>query len=192
VDVYNNFARIIDYKSGKADASLKELYYGNKVQLFLYSLACENWLKKNVVGGFYLPLHNKYVREQGNNYSLKGFFVNDSEIVSSFDTRLQPGEKSDIVNVRMNKENKAIRTIGYKELTPTEMGWLKMYAKTLTEQAVDEIKSGYIKPTPCEISKHCEHCDYAHICLKQSSNINYRTTQKIVPESFKRGKDETV
>jgi len=192
IDIFGNMARIIDYKSGKADASLKELYYGNKVQLFLYSCACENWLKKNVVGGFYLPLHNNYEKEQGNSYALKGFFLNEESVVSALDKRLLPGDKSDIVNIRMNKENKAVRTIGYKELTVDEMRALKEYSKTLAEQAVEEIKSGYIKPSPCEISKPCEFCDYSHICLRKSSGIEYRQTEKIVPESFKRGEYESI
>jgi len=189
VDTCGDMARIVDYKSGKADASLKELYYGNKLQLFLYSCACENWLKKNVVGGFYLPLHNKYEREVGNAYALKGFFVNEQEIVHSLDTRLEPSSKSDIVNIRTNKENKAIRTNGYKELHAEEMSRLKNYAKEVSEQAVDEIKSGYIKPTPSEISKPCEYCEYAHICLKDCSNIQYRQALKINPDSFKRNEE---
>jgi ATP-dependent helicase/DNAse subunit B len=68
--------RIIDYKSGKANASLKELYYGHKLQLFLYSSAIENITKNKVVGCFYLPLHNDYTREIGNSYALNGFFIN--------------------------------------------------------------------------------------------------------------------
>ena len=192
IDLCGDMARIIDYKSGRADANLKELYYGNKLQLFLYSCACEMWLKKNVVGGFYLPLHNKYTKEQGNTYSLKGFFVNDEQVISAFDKRLQPGEKSDIVNVKMNKENKASRTLGYKELSSVEMSWLKDYSKQVTEQAVDEIKQGYIKPSPSDVSKLCEHCPYSHVCLRRCSNIQYRSTDKILPESFKRGEYERV
>ena len=187
IDTCGDVARIVDYKSGKADASLKELYYGNKLQLFLYSCACENWLKKHVVGGFYLPLHNKYEREAGNPYSLKGFFVNEQEIVHSMDTRLEPSSKSDIVNIRTNKENKAIRTIGYKELESSEMQMLKNYSKQVSEQAVDEIKSGFIGATPSEVSKPCEYCEYAHICLKDCSNIQNRQALKINLDSFKRG-----
>ena len=189
IDLCGDVARIVDYKSGKADASLKELYYGNKLQLFLYSCACENWLKKHVVGGFYLPLHNKYEREEGNPYALKGFFVNEQEIVKALDKRLEPSSKSDIVNIRTNKDNKAIRTIGYKELEETEMHRLKTYAKEVSEKAVDEMKSGFIKPTPSDISKTCEYCEYAHICLKDCSNVQYRQSLKINLDSFKRGEE---
>ena len=189
IDIFEDVARIIDYKSGRADATLKELYYGNKLQLFLYSSACEKWLKKNVVGEFYLPLHNNYEAEIGNAYKLKGFFVNDEQIVQALDTKLLPGEKSDIVNMRMTKANKAAKTRGYKELTSAEMCWLKNYAKEISEVAVDEIKSGFIKPTPSAVSEHCKYCFYKHICMQESSNIKYRETQKIVPESFKRGEE---
>ena len=184
VDEYKDKLRIIDYKSGKADASLKELFYGNKLQLFLYALAMENHTKKSVVGEFYLPLHNAYSRESST-YSLKGFFVNDSEIVSSMDTRLVAGMKSDIVNIRMNKGGIASKTTGYKELSFDEMSRLKNYAKNISIQAVDEIKSGYIAPSPSDISNPCKYCAYSHICMRSCSGVESRVAEKVNLDSFK-------
>ncbi len=185
VDEYNDFIRIVDYKSGQANAVLKELYYGDKLQLFLYSLAMEQELKKRTVGGFYLPLHNSYMRETTPQYSLKGFFINDSEIVHAMDYRLNSGDKSDIVNIKMAKNGKANRTLGYKELESDEMSELKQYAKRVSETAVDEIKSGYIAPSPSGNSKPCDYCEFSHICFKNSSNIKYRNTKNVKLESFK-------
>ena len=184
VDEYKDKLRIIDYKSGKADASLKELFYGNKLQLFLYALAMENYTKKSVVGEFYLPLHNAYSRESST-YSLKGFFVNDGEIVSSMDTRLVAGMKSDIVNIRMNKGGIASKTTGYKELSFDEMSRLKNYAKNVSIQAVDEIKSGYIAPSPSDISNPCKYCAYSHICMRSCSGVESRVADKVNLDSFK-------
>jgi len=192
VDVYNDMFRIIDYKSGKADASLKELYYGNKLQLFLYSCAMEKVLSKRGVGSFYLPLHNAYEKELGNSYSLKGFYLAEDFVVKAFDKRLEAGSKSDIVNVRINKQNGVTRTNGYKELNINELNSLKKYSQTVSEMAVDEIKSGYIKPTPCDVSKPCEYCPYVHLCLKGSNNINYRKSSKVNLESFKENEDEGI
>ena len=188
VDAYKDYMRIIDYKSGKADASLKELFYGNKLQLFLYALAMENITKNKVVGEFYLPLHNAYSRE-ASSYSLKGFFVNDNEIISYMDKRLTPGMKSDIVNIRMNKDGIASKTIGYKELSFNEMNGLKNYAKDVTVQAVNEIKSGYIAPSPSDISSPCRYCPYVHICMKSCSGIEYRVANKVNLDSFKGGEE---
>ncbi|MBE5741508.1 MAG: hypothetical protein E7351_03175 [Clostridiales bacterium] len=190
VDSCGDMLRVIDYKSGRADASLKELYYGNKLQLFLYSLAIENILNKRTVGNFYLPLHNAYSKEVENTYSLKGFFVNEDFVVHALDKRLEPGMKSDIVNLKLNKDGKATKYNGYKELEMNEMSMLKNYAKTVSEQAVDEIRSGYIAPNPSEISKPCDYCDYRHICMKNSSAIKYRQASKVNLDSFKEVDDE--
>lgn len=189
IDEYQDTLRIIDYKSGKADASLKELYYGNKLQLFLYALAVEQTLKKEVVGVFYLPLHNIYTREIASNYSLKGFYKNDHDIILAMDTRLQPGVKSDIVNIKMNKSGTARKTIGYKELSQSELSTLKDYSRRVSERAVDEIKSGYISPSPSEISNMCDYCLYAHICMHDASNIQYRAVDKVNLSSFKEVND---
>ena len=79
---------------------------------------------------------------------------------------------------------------GYKELELNEMSMLKNYAKTVSEQAVDEIRSGYIAPNPSEISKPCDYCAYRHICMKNSSAIKYRQASKVNLDSFKEVDDE--
>lgn len=192
VDVCGDMFRIVDYKSGRADANLKELYYGNKLQLFLYSCAMENVLKKSGVGSFYLPLHNAYTKELLNTYSMKGFYLAEDFVVRAFDKRLEPGMKSDIINVRLNKNNTIAKTIGYKELSADELLKLKNYSKQVSENAVDEIKSGYISPNPSDVSKPCEYCPYVHICLKECNSIDYRNSNKVDLTSFKEVSDETI
>ena len=189
VDKFNDMLRIVDYKSGKANASLKELYYGEKLQLFLYACAMENEFKNKVVGTFYLPLHNEYTREIGNTYALNGFFINEDFIIKAFDKRLEPNVKSDIVNVRMAKDGKARRYKG-KELESDEMLALKNYSKQVASQAVDEIKSGYIQPSPTGVSDPCKYCEYAHVCMRKTNAIKSRNVQEVNLTSFKEGSDE--
>lgn len=191
-DKDTNTMRIVDYKSGTADASLKELYFGNKLQLFLYALAMEQNTKSKVVGEFYLPIHNDFKRETANNYSLKGFFVNDEKIVHAMDKDLMPQQRSDVVNITMTNQNIAHK-YGDKELQSNEMDRLKNYAKLVSAQAVDEIKSGYIKPTPCQITNICSYCPYAHICMRSTANINYRLAGDVDIKSFNlEAKDEGI
>ncbi|MBR6778692.1 MAG: PD-(D/E)XK nuclease family protein [Clostridia bacterium] len=187
VDEHDGMLRIVDYKSGRADASLKELYFGNKLQLFLYANAIEQKEKKKIVGEFYLPLHNAFTREVANTYSLKGFFTNNEYVVRSLDKRLVPQSKSDIVNVRLNKDGDVIKTVGHKELDTAQMDDLKEYSKDVAVKAVNEIKSGYIMPTPSDVSKPCEYCPYVHICMKSSNAIKYRASDDVNLDSFKRG-----
>lgn len=189
----SHMLRVVDYKSGNANPSLKELYYGQKLQLFLYSTAIENILKDSaVVGCFYLKLHNDYTRELGNCYSLNGFFINEENIIKSFDKRLVPGRKSDIVNVNMTSSGLARRFVGNKELSSSEMSRLKEYAKSVSEKAVDEIKSGYIQPSPSGISNPCDFCPYLQICMKNSAGVSYRDGEDVVLDSFSEVEDGRV
>lgn len=180
VDSSGDMLRIVDYKSGKADSSLKELYYGSKLQLFLYSCAIEKELNKKVVGSFYLPLHNKYSTDVKNNYSLNGFFVNEDFVIKALDKNIQAGEKSDIVDMSLTKDFSA------KSMPKSnEMDNLKNYAKTITETAVDEIKSGFIKPTPLDFADMCKYCPYSQTCLKTCKNIKHRNANTVNFSSFK-------
>ncbi len=189
VDECGDMMRIIDYKSGKANASLKELYYGHKLQLFLYSSAVENITKKKVVGCFYLPLHNEYTRELGNSYALNGFYINENEVIQAFDKRLIPGMKSDIVNVNMLNSGLARTTIGYKEMKSETMSKLMNYAKQISDDAIVDMRSGFISPTPSGISKPCRYCPYMQICMRKTDGIDYRQDVSVLPESFEEGEN---
>lgn len=178
-DVSGDMARIVDYKSGKANSNLKELYYGNKLQLFLYSLAIENELNKKVVGGFYLPLHNKYTRDVKNNYSLNGYFVNEDFVIRAMDKNVQAGERSEIVDVSLTKDFKA-RSMPDN----AQMENLKTYSKQISEKAVEEIKSGFIKPSPLDYSNACEYCPYTQTCLKSCKNLPSRKANSVNFDSF--------
>ena len=188
VDVCDDMLRIVDYKSGKADANLKELYYGEKLQLFLYACAMEKCFDKKVVGEFYLPLHNAYTRELGNTYSLKGFFINEDFIVQSFDKRLVAGMKSDIVNVKLAKDGKAMKNSS-KELESKEMTLLKNYSKVVSQKAYDELSSGYIKPSPNDSNCMCEYCPYSAVCMRESNRYEVRAINKVDLTSFEEGEN---
>ena len=185
IDKYNEVLRVIDYKSGLADASLKELFYGNKLQLFLYACAVENLGK--VVGEFYLPLHNDYKKAESNPYALKGFYINDEQLVHALDVRLQPQQSSDIANIYLT--SKMIAKKYDKQLKAGEMDNLKEYAKKVSENAVDEIRSGYIATSPNKDSKICSFCPYVHICMRATNNIKLRKTDDVKLESFKSKED---
>jgi len=179
VDMAGDMLRIVDYKSGKADANLKELYYGNKLQLFLYSLAIEKELKKKVIGGFYLPLHNNYTNEVQYNYSLNGYFVNEDFVIRALDKNVQASERSEIVDMRLTKDFKA-----YSMPTDSQMDDLKNYSKRISENAVNEIKTGFIKPSPLDYSNACDYCPYSQTCLKTCKNLPTRKSGSVKLTSF--------
>ena len=96
------------------------------------------------------------------------------------------------INVKINKSGSIAKTIGYKELSTNELKTLKDYSKSVSELAVDELKSGYIAPNPSDVSKPCEFCPYVQVCLKNSCSIEYRKSNKVNLESFKEEEDESI
>ena len=60
IDTKGESYRIIDYKTGKSQSILKELYYGEKLQLFIYDSLVKNRLKKESEGVFYFNANYKY------------------------------------------------------------------------------------------------------------------------------------
>ena len=149
----------------------------------------ENIFGKNLVSSFYLPLRNAYASEDENTYAFKGFFLNEDFVLKANDIRFDVGVKGDILNVTINKDFKAGRTKGVNKLEYSEMQDLKRYAKQVSEKAVEEIKSGYIAPSPSGNKNTCNYCPYVHVCLKKSSNVKTREAKAVDVSSFKEVED---
>ena len=194
IDTYKNYYRVIDYKTGHIDLSPKTTYYGAKVQLFTYLKAMEN-AKMKPAGAFYLPIRNVFVDEnEGDNYmtyKMQGYYNNNAEVIKNMDRRISPeNNKSDIVNITVSssKENKETNTIvanGNNAFSEEEINMLSDYTREASSIAVDEILSGYTKPSPLESDGRipCDYCEFRNACgrdfnssqdvRKQKSNIKF-------------------
>jgi radical SAM protein with 4Fe4S-binding SPASM domain len=64
------------------------------------------------------------------------------------------------------------------------------YAKNITEIAVDEIKSGYIAPSPTDLSDVCKNCAYKHVCLKNCADRKTRIAYGVDINSFKQEEED--
>ena len=152
IDEYENYFRIIDYKTGKSEFSFKELYYGKKIQLFLYALVMEKLTGKKAAGVFYFPVKNEFLEEHKNDtlYKMQGSFLQDTLIIKALDNKLSPENlKSNFVNLKLKKdssenefildENSLNRSYNFNE-------WKKIqeYVFSLVNKAVEEILNGNI------------------------------------------------
>ena len=194
IDMFDDYFRIIDYKSGNADASLAELYYGKKLQLFLYALAIENATGKKLSGTFYLPIKNvvNKVDNDENIYRLMGFYVDDSKLAKAHDTNIETTLKSEYVNMTLKKDG-TLSKRSDKVLTPSQMERLLNYSKNISINALDEIESGKFKASPLktdEMHTACTYCPYLTLCSKSSNSIPFRDMSKVNIDSFIGGKDE--
>lgn len=189
IDFANNYVRIIDYKTGNANASLKELYYGKKLQLFLYAKVAEQIFNKEIAGTFYLPIKNSILTDENIvPYKLTGFYKNNNDLAEMFDKNINTTIKSNLLNLSLDK-NGDIKTDSRsnKVLTTNKFNTLLDYSVNLSRQAIEQIKQGYIMPNPIKYddqNNSCNSCKYLPICRKNSFNIKYRTTKNVDLSSF--------
>ena len=159
VDIYNDKFRVIDYKTGRITSSiLSSLYYGTKLQLFLYGNSLKKGLGLDFSGAFYFDAKVSY--SKGEKTILKGVFDPKESVMFALDKRLEDADfkASDIVNVTKTKDGYASAVISQPKLVT-----LEEYAIDIAERAIKQMREGNIKPCPEESS--CKFCDYRGICL---------------------------
>ncbi len=163
VDKFNDYYRVIDYKTGKAEMSDAELYMGKKLQLYLYL----NAFRQNgetPAGTYYYKLSDDYGTGEFS-AQLDGKTVREEVIVRASDTVTPIGEKSAITGVKMGDETaltkKQATTISKEGI----IGRMK-YAKAVASKAVDYIKDGVIVASPYKKGDKsaCSYCPYFAVC----------------------------
>ena len=178
IDVCDNYFRILDYKTGNVGSVLKDLYYGNKLQLFLYGKEAQRKLGKDCAGLYYFKCNTNYKSQSAKNENLfRGLTKKDNDVVENSDRRLlDEGSKSDIIGMARKKDD-GKQTFSFKYGSPVEdFDVLFDYATKVSQGAIEEIKQGYIKDKPYE--GKCEGCPYGAIC-KHNPLSGYRILQKV-------------
>jgi len=142
------------------------LFYGTKIQLFVYAKAIKENLNKNLFGAFYLPIKNSFTLDGDESYSFSGFFENDAFMVLNCDCRLNDeNPKSQLLNVSLKKQ-KTSGEVCVKEkvniLTKEELNAFCEYSQKLVIQTIKDIEQGFISPSP--IKDKCTMCEFSKVC----------------------------
>lgn len=163
IDRYKNYFRIIDYKTGKVDAVLKDLFYGKKLQLFLYAKFVKESLKLDISGVYYFDCKNKFKKKNVFTKLLDGITLKNNDVVYATDYKfMEENYKSDIIGGTRKKEPKKDEfVVKYGNFVNSFDKYL-YYALKVSENAICEIEKGYIAPKPIE--KECEKCKFKSIC----------------------------
>ncbi|MGN1201497.1 MAG: PD-(D/E)XK nuclease family protein [Candidatus Caccovivens sp.] len=186
IDKWKDNFRILDYKTGKTESIKKELFYGKKLQLFLYASAVQKKLGLNCSGVYYFDCQTKYKKQNISKNLLNGLTTKDNDIVLATDTRLwQDGFKSDLIGMS-RKVNVKDDEFAFKNGNGVEnMQELFDYAQRLSTDAMLEIQNGYIKPKP--FANECEFCPYFSICRHEIDD-GFRQMQSVKDEDLRKGK----
>lgn len=190
VDKYENNIIVIDYKTGKIDSDLKFVFYGKKIQLYVYLYALSG-LGYRPVGAVYQPVDSKYTKDGDTKYAYSGQLINTPEVISMFDKDFEQTGTSRVLPIRM-KNGKITTNSGIVEnrtlLDEESLHDIIDYAKGLADRTDKYIKSGYIEPKPIE-EETCKYCDGKNACpVKEGC----RKVPTINTEDFNTKKDETV
>ena len=187
VDKFENeegkYIRIIDYKSGKKDLSLTDIYYGLQLQLLVYIdaiLASGEYSNENInpaailysriddpIAKFDENKDDEEIRENIlKSLKMQGLLIKDSNIIKQMDKSLESGEKTTslIIPANLNKDG----TLGRhtKGVTYDEFDTIRKYVKDLIKDLCEEMLSGNISISPYKNKDKisCNFCTYSSIC----------------------------
>ncbi len=199
IDTFEDYFRIIDYKTGNCDASFSQLYYGKKLQLYVYQKVVAKNLKLKPAGVYYLPVSSKYQKDNddfSNIYQLKGYTLNQENVILASDDNLVDGMESNIVDIKRNKPTKDQQYVFShysKLLTEQDLERFADYAIEMLKTAVKSIKDGNINVSPLKLGSHCacDYCDYRGLCRfdERLNNSIRQVKAKVTTKSFEEETD---
>jgi ATP-dependent helicase/nuclease subunit B len=173
VDRFEDFIRLIDYKSGKADFKHRDLYLGIKLQLLLY-LNVFYRHGYNLAGSFYFLAKHKWDDDQFS-YQLKGVYDNSSIVVFALDRSLSYMDNTDkktstTINCTASLDEKTnsikLKMQQSNAIEQDTLIALSQYASDLCEITIKHINSGFIakKPLISAGKSPCSYCEYKSMC----------------------------
>ncbi|MCD8308043.1 MAG: exodeoxyribonuclease V subunit gamma [Clostridia bacterium] len=153
--------RILDYKTGKHDASDTAYYMGLKLQPELYLLAASQATDRHPewrpAAAYYFPCGVSYQKyDADDQFRFEGFMDRDADVVDV-----------SLANVAQSTPKEKVKNkdyIGFKRtyVSGNDFRAFLEYAKKVSVQGIDEMLDGYIQPSPVKTS--CTYCKYGGCC----------------------------
>lgn len=185
IDAYKDKFYIIDYKTGSTTFDFADLFYGNKVQLFVYQFAIEEQANKQAVGVFYMPIKNTFSADvNSQSYQLDGVVVNDVEIAREMDSKLDlenPSSKIIPAKLVIDKQTNQLTVKSNTAVNLNTLHNLSEYAVLVCKQALEEMLQDYIAPKPIKNGQFssCSFCSYKNLCKFNAETDGYRKKQSV-------------
>ena len=153
VDTYQNYCRVIDYKTGSVKDDDEFLFSGQKLQLFLYGAV----VNKNLAGAYYLKIKGGYSDvEKLPSPIAYGKTIDDQEVLYAQDKNLKTNLNSEYLPVKISSGK--VKGV----ISPEQMQSYISYAILVSELSSKRLEEGVIIPSPYD--KICSHCDYLAVC----------------------------
>lgn len=168
VDKYKDKVAVIDYKTGREEGHISELYYGKKLQLYIYLKTVSEYFDSEPAGALYVPVRTGYNTDE--NLKLIGQITLDEDVVNAFENGFvekarssSSGAESEVLALKLKyKGDKVSVTPSIGAVDPQQMQEALEYATIVASGALNEIADGNIARSP--LGNMCEHCSYKEVC----------------------------
>ncbi|MCR5216978.1 MAG: PD-(D/E)XK nuclease family protein [Lachnospiraceae bacterium] len=185
------YFKVIDYKTGSAEFSLDQTYYGLKIQLLTYMNAVlkeERKLhpEKKVVpaGMFYYHIQDPFVEEKSSleevrmdqllKLRLDGVVNSDPEVVELMDQE----KKGDSIAIPVKFKKEGTYDLSEKrDLSTERMNLLGDYVMDGIHKNYEKVLQGEVSKNPYQLQskKACTYCNFRSICGFDEKHAKYRT-----------------
>jgi len=181
VDEYEDYFRVIDYKTGGFNVDEEGLFTGTALQLYLYSAAVMGNGKKPA-GMYYFPVNEEYASEKEKNSKkfAHGRTLEDEFVLSAQDCNYK--EKNHSLSVTVNKDG----TIKGASTQKTIVSHID-YALKMCENATTQMSNGVIAQTP--FGNACGYCQYKGMCEFQDTYIRKvnKVDEEVIDTAINKG-----
>ncbi len=192
--------KVVDYKSGKKDINMDELYYGTQLQLPVYlneglKILKERFPGQNIIPAalFYFTIRDPYVEaKEGlipgdeevkrmilSELKPSGYFSQKESVLDALDRNIKTAGVSEAVNYKQ-KSDGTVRA-GINILSEDEMDALLSFTEKKIEGLAGEICDGNISVSP--LGDACKYCKGAEICPFDSSVKGFKKRKKDIKAS---------
>lgn len=191
------YLKVMDYKSGRKQFSLDDVYYGLSMQLPVYMNAAVSFLQERYPQTTIIPAAMLYYRLQKPIIEIEGTKA-EEEIEVEIRKQMKPdglllGEDcvltmldqgfttdSDVMRVGRKKDGsfKAASQV----ISQEDLGLLLSYTQKKAEQMMQQMAEGEIAVTPLKTGNHtsCDFCEYREVCRMDERIDGYRL-QELTP-----------
>ena len=198
------YIRVIDYKTGKKEFNMNELYSGLQIQLLVYLDVLlknsEKIIEKQALPGamFYFRLNDPIIKSKTElseeeiekkileELKFDGLLLKDPKVIRSMDNEFEEGETSVIIPAKINKNGTLAKND--KMITQKQFDLLREYVNSKVIELCTKMISGDIALEPYDTEKEYlyENSPYAHIFQFDTTipGNKYRKLQKDKPSEI--------
>ncbi len=166
----NQYITVIDYKTGSANFSLSNLFFGLNTQLLIYILAARELYKNGIIAGahyfsVHMPILDAPTENLDNDYKMSGI----TQISPKEAQELYGTQDSNFYSLRLSvtKNGEFSNTYKGSFFDEEEIKSMLNYTQKLIINAFEEINGGSTQIMPIKegSTTSCTYCDFASICM---------------------------